>query len=91
MDSPFIVKLRFSFQDTSNLYFVTDYYSGGDFFSLIEQQPYNRLCESYARAYVQEPSFRSLVAGRSCRGVRKPALSTSRLSRSEDGEHPHDE
>ena len=57
MDSPFIVKLRFSFQDSSTLYFVTDYSSGGDFFSLIEQQPYNRLCESYARAYVLEPQF----------------------------------
>ena len=46
------MKLRFCFQDALNLYFVTDYYSEGDLFALMEKQPYNRLSEAVAKHYV---------------------------------------
>ncbi|XP_065655108.1 serine/threonine-protein kinase MRCK alpha isoform X2 [Hydra vulgaris] len=34
-DSRWITKLHYAFQDTSNLYFVMDYYSGGDLLTLL--------------------------------------------------------
>lgn len=52
LDNPFIVKLRFSFQDSTALYYVMDFYSGGDLYSLIEQLPYNRMKESDCKHYV---------------------------------------
>ncbi|KAK8820741.1 ribosomal protein S6 kinase alpha-3 [Blastocystis sp. ATCC 50177/Nand II] len=54
IDSPFVVKLRFCFQDATSIYLVTDYYSGGDLFSLVQAQPYNRLQESDAKCYLAE-------------------------------------
>ena len=45
--------LRFCFQDSTSIYLVTDYYSGGDLFSLLQTQPYNRLQEKDARYYVR--------------------------------------
>lgn len=52
LDNPFIIKLRYSFQDDTALYYVMDYYSGGDLYSLIEQQPYNRMKEEESKFYV---------------------------------------
>ena len=54
IDSPFVVKLRFCFQDSTSIYLVTDYYSGGDLFSLLQTQPYNRLQEKDAKYYLAE-------------------------------------
>lgn len=34
---------------------MTDYYSGGDLFSLVQAQSYNRLQESDAKCYVGAP------------------------------------
>ena len=70
IDSPFVVKLRFCFQDRKNIYLVMDYYSGGDLFALVEKQPYNRLPESSAKYYVNQcKAGDNRVACRDCNGL----------------------
>lgn len=50
--SPFIVKLRASFQDHSFLYLVMDYLPGGDFMSLLIKK--DILSEEESRFYIAE-------------------------------------
>ncbi|KAK8799617.1 hypothetical protein WA158_006165 [Blastocystis sp. Blastoise] len=50
--NPFIVRLRYAFQDKTHLYFVQDYYSGGDLFTLVEKQRYYRFSEDHAKFYI---------------------------------------
>ncbi|RHY75987.1 hypothetical protein DYB34_013472, partial [Aphanomyces astaci] len=49
IDHPFIVRLRYAFQNGGNLYLVMDYYVGGTLFHMLRQQ--RRFKEHQARLY----------------------------------------
>ncbi|CAK4081060.1 unnamed protein product [Aphanomyces euteiches] len=49
IDHPFIVRLRYAFQNSGNLYLVMDYYAGGSLFQVLRQQ--RRFKEHQARLY----------------------------------------
>lgn len=46
---PYIVNLFYSFQDMNHVYFIMEYVTGGDFVTLLENQPHGYLSESKAR------------------------------------------
>lgn len=50
---PFLIQLRYSFQTDSHLYFATDFYDGGDVFSLLQANK-GRLSERHARRLLAE-------------------------------------
>ena len=52
-DNEWITNLHYSFQDKINLYFVMDYYPGGDLLTLISKND-DRLDENMARFYIGE-------------------------------------
>ena len=52
LNHPFIVKLYYAFQDKENLYFVTDFMQGGEFFSFLSKSV--QLKEKQARFYLSE-------------------------------------
>ena len=52
-DNEWITNLHYSFQDKVNLYFVMDYYPGGDLLTLISKND-DRLDENMARFYIGE-------------------------------------
>jgi len=52
-DKRWITKLHFAFQDEKNLYFVMDYYSGGDLLTLISKYE-DHLPEHMAKFYLAE-------------------------------------
>ncbi|CBY09743.1 unnamed protein product [Oikopleura dioica] len=52
-DSPWLVKLHYAFQDPRYLYFVMDYYAGGDLLTLISKHD-DILEENVARFYAAE-------------------------------------
>ncbi|KAI9574915.1 kinase-like domain-containing protein [Boletus coccyginus] len=52
LDSPFLVGLKFSFQTDTDLYFVTDFKSGGELFWHLQKE--TRFTEDRARFYVAE-------------------------------------
>ncbi|KAJ3123795.1 hypothetical protein HK098_001635 [Nowakowskiella sp. JEL0407] len=52
IDSPYVVKLYFSFQSRDNLYLVMEYLNGGDCASLIKSVGF--LDEKWARQYIAE-------------------------------------
>ncbi|KAE8205489.1 hypothetical protein A4X06_0g749 [Tilletia controversa] len=52
LDCPFLVGLKFSFQSSKELYFVTDYKSGGELFWHLQRE--GRFLEDRARFYVAE-------------------------------------
>ncbi|KAJ3348687.1 hypothetical protein HDU83_001090 [Entophlyctis luteolus] len=52
LDSPFVVKLYFSFQTKDNLYLVMEYLNGGDCAALIKSVGY--LDEKWAKQYISE-------------------------------------
>lgn len=52
-DKRWITRLHYAFQDTSNLYFVMDYYSGGDLLTLLSKYE-DHLPESMMKFYVAE-------------------------------------
>ena len=51
-DSPFIVGLKFSFQTETDLYFVTDFMSGGELFWHLQKE--GRFNETRAKFYIAE-------------------------------------
>ena len=52
LDCPFLVGLKFSFQSESELFFVTDYKSGGELFWHLQRE--GRFTEARARFYIAE-------------------------------------
>lgn len=52
-ECPFVIQLRYAFQTDSHLYFATDFYDGGDVFSLLQSHN-GRLSEHHARRIVAE-------------------------------------
>ena len=50
---PFLIQLRYAFQTDSHLYFATDFYDGGDVFSLLQTNR-GRLNENHARRIIAE-------------------------------------
>lgn len=46
---PNIVNLFYSFQDLNHVYFIMEYVTGGDFVTLLENQPHGYLSENKAR------------------------------------------
>lgn len=52
LDCPFLVGLKFSFQSAQELYFVTDYKSGGELFWHLQRE--GRFTEERARFYIAE-------------------------------------
>ena len=50
---PFLIQLRYAFQTDSHLYFATDFYDGGDVFSLLQSNR-GRLSEKHARRIFAE-------------------------------------
>lgn len=50
---PFLIQLRYAFQTDSHLYFATDFYDGGDVFSLLQSNR-GRLSENYTRRIIAE-------------------------------------
>lgn len=52
LDCPFLVGLKFSFQSSTELYFVTDYKSGGELFWHLQRE--GRFTEERARFYIAE-------------------------------------
>lgn len=50
---PFVIQLRYAFQTDSHLYFATDFYDGGDVFSLLQSNR-GRLSENHARRIIAE-------------------------------------
>ncbi|XP_067875305.1 serine/threonine-protein kinase MRCK alpha [Heterodontus francisci] len=52
-NSRWITKLHFAFQDTDHLYFIMDYYAGGDFLTLLSRFG-DRLPEDMAQFYLAE-------------------------------------
>ncbi|XP_066911652.1 serine/threonine-protein kinase MRCK alpha-like isoform X2 [Clytia hemisphaerica] len=52
-DKRWITKLHYAFQDSGNLYFVMDYYSGGDLLTLLSKYE-DHLPESMMKFYVAE-------------------------------------
>lgn len=53
LDSPFLVGLKFSFQSTTELFFVIDYKSGGELFMHLERNG-GRFEEEKVRFYLCE-------------------------------------
>lgn len=53
---PFAIQLRYAFQTDSHLYFATDFYDGGDLFSLLQRNQ-GRLEERHARRILAEIIF----------------------------------
>jgi serine/threonine protein kinase len=51
---PFILTLHHSFQTKENLYFLTEYCSGGEFFRTLQGRPGNCIPESDAKFYLAE-------------------------------------
>ncbi|KAJ3254624.1 hypothetical protein HK103_007034 [Boothiomyces macroporosus] len=54
VNHPFIVPLYHSFQTVDNLYFVTEYCSGGEFFRTLQGLPNKCLIEEHAKFYAAE-------------------------------------
>ena len=52
LNSDFIVKLHYAFQDDKYLYFVMDFIDGGDMFSIVKYQ--GKLDENIVRTYAAE-------------------------------------
>ena len=52
LDSPYVVKLYFSFQTKENLYLVMEYLNGGDCAALIKAV--GQLDEKWAKGYIAE-------------------------------------
>lgn len=52
VDCPFVVRFRDTFQDSENLYIVTDFAPGGELYRVMEQL--GPLSESHARFYAAE-------------------------------------
>ena len=52
LDSPFLVGLKFSFQTEADLYFVTDFKSGGELFWHLQKE--TRFSEERAKFYIAE-------------------------------------
>ena len=52
LQHPFLMTLRYAFQSKTKLYFVLDYYQGGELFFHLKQK--RRFSESVARLYVAE-------------------------------------
>lgn len=52
LECPFLVGLKFSFQTNTDLYFVTDYKSGGEMFWHLQRE--GRFSEERARFYIAE-------------------------------------
>lgn len=52
LECPFLVGLKFSFQTATQLYFVTDYKSGGELFWHLQKE--GRFTEERARFYIAE-------------------------------------
>lgn len=50
---PFLIQLRYAFQTDSHLYFATDFYDGGDVFSLLQSNR-GRLSEHHAKRIIAE-------------------------------------
>lgn len=50
---PFAIQLRYAFQTDSHLYFATDFYDGGDLFSLLQRNQ-GRLDERHAKRIIAE-------------------------------------
>lgn len=50
---PFVIQLRYAFQTDSHLYFATDFYDGGDLFSLLQRNQ-GRLDEPHAKRIIAE-------------------------------------
>lgn len=50
---PFLIQLRYAFQTDSHLYFATDFYDGGDVFTLLQSNR-GRLSENHARRIIAE-------------------------------------
>uniref|UniRef100_A0A7S2Z9S9 non-specific serine/threonine protein kinase n=1 Tax=Rhodosorus marinus TaxID=101924 RepID=A0A7S2Z9S9_9RHOD len=51
---PFIVTLYASFQTKKKLYFIMEYFAGGEFFAFLQKQPLQRLSEQDAMFYAAE-------------------------------------
>ena len=51
---PFIVSLYHTFQTRDNLYFVTEYCCGGEFFRQLQRMPGKCLPEAHAKFYISE-------------------------------------
>jgi protein-serine/threonine kinase len=51
---PFIVSLYHTFQTKDNLYFVTEYCCGGEFFRQLQRMPGKCLPEAHAKFYISE-------------------------------------
>lgn len=51
---PFIAKMYHSFQSKKNLYFITEFCSGGEFFRALQTIPGKRLPEAHAKFYAAE-------------------------------------
>jgi len=54
-DTPFIVKLHFSFQDAKNLYLVMEFLQGGDLMTILMK--YDVLTEEQTRFYIAETAL----------------------------------
>ena len=52
LDSPFVVKLFYSFQSNNHIYLVMEYLNGGDCASLLKNM--GQLDEKWARQYTSE-------------------------------------
>jgi len=50
--SPWLTSMKYSFQDTQNLYIVMDFFPGGDLFSILEKE--QDLDEDAVRFYLAE-------------------------------------
>lgn len=50
---PFLIQLRYAFQTDSHLYFASDFYDGGDVFSLLQSNR-GRLSEHHAKRIIAE-------------------------------------
>ena len=44
-----IISLKDIFEDKKNIYFITDYYSGGDLLSYLEERQRFKLCKNYSK------------------------------------------
>jgi len=53
-DHPFIVTLYYSFQSKDKLVFIIQYCAGGEFYRLIQRQPFNCLTEDQMKFYASE-------------------------------------
>jgi serine/threonine kinase 38 len=55
LDTPYVVKLHFSFQDTQNLYLVMEFLQGGDLMTILMK--YDILTEEQTRFYIAETAL----------------------------------